>query len=741
MKIYLLSAVVLLPFCKIVAQDEPPHEPIPLLRQSLNAARSDTARINIQLMLAYAYLQENDNKRNHNMDTALLLLSSVDKAPATRSDHRLRGLFHNMTAMAFRERGFRDSAIDHALLATGLLKPSTMEWAKACVEVGYNNTHNDPLQDSARCIWYQKAIPVFAASNTTDAKEWHAHTLMCLAQSDRIRPAESLSMFFKALDIWRSIGHNDFRNLYGHIGANYSELGDQARALQYALLAVKEDEKRPEPDDESPFVYNSLAFCYYQQGNSKEALPYFRKALELEWPRADTSVIASMAGNVVSCNIDLGDYTTALSVRRKMSAAYPARSMKDQVMEADNYAVIFGRMKLVDSMVPYVQKLQKLDPLLPPNSIIRFRTVKSIASYYNLTGQYLQGKKYATEMLRLGQLLGSIPAINIGYRSLATADSGLGNYKDAMWAYQKYISMKDSIRDEGNAKQVASLKLQYETEKKDKDIQALQHRQELSQLALRQTNLTRNFIIAGAALLLILLLLSINRYRLKQRSNKQLSLLLDEKEWLLKEIHHRVKNNLQIVMSLLNSQSAYIDNETARNAIQASQHRVYAMSLIHQKLYNSDSVSSIDLSFYTRELVSYLRDSFNTGQRIRFELDVQPLTLDVGQAVPLGLILNESITNAIKYAFPNDRPGIISISLVSPSPRSYLLTIADDGVGIPDHADTVRSGSLGMSLIRGLSGSLDGSVVVENKNGTVIKIAFRVEPVIKKDPELAGVAI
>src|SRR6185369_1941097 len=117
------------------------------------------------------------------------------------------------------------------------------------------------------------------------------------------------------------------------------------------------------------------------------------------------------------------------------------------------------------------------------------------------------------------------------------------------------------------------------------------------------------------------------------RKNEQLQHFLNEKEWLLKEIHHRVKNNLQIVMSLLNPQSAYIDNEPALTAIHDSQHRVHAMSLIHQKLYNSENVSSINMSLYIQELVTYLSDSFNTRQQIRFELAIEPLEMDVSQAV------------------------------------------------------------------------------------------------------------
>src|SRR5450755_1598659 len=132
-------------------------------------------------------------------------------------------------------------------------------------------------------------------------------------------------------------------------------------------------------------------------------------------------------------------------------------------------------------------------------------------------------------------------------------------------------------------------------------------------------------------------------------------------------------------MSLLNSQSAYLENDAALTAIHDSQHRVHAMSLIHQKLYNSENVSSINMSSYIRELVTYLRDSFDTGQRVRFELNIEPLEMDVSQAVPLGLILNEAITNSLKYAFPSDMDGMINISLSGTTTNHYLLSISDNG--------------------------------------------------------------
>lgn len=190
-------------------------------------------------------------------------------------------------------------------------------------------------------------------------------------------------------------------------------------------------------------------------------------------------------------------------------------------------------------------------------------------------------------------------------------------------------------------------------------------------------------------------------------------------------------------MSLLNSQSVYIDNEHALTAIHDSQHRVHAMSLIHQKLYGSENVSSIDASSYIRELVSYLRDSFNTKQRIRFEFNTEPLELDVSQAVPLGLILNEAITNSIKYAFPDERNGIISISLSNTSPNQYLLVVSDNGIGIRDNLKRKTPGSLGMSLMEGLSGDLDGKFSIENKNGTTINISFAYDAKVK-GPDASG---
>jgi two-component sensor histidine kinase len=342
--------------------------------------------------------------------------------------------------------------------------------------------------------------------------------------------------------------------------------------------------------------------------------------------------------------------------------------------------------------------------------------------------------------------------IALGHQIWYILDSAQGNYRGAFNHLLQNKKINDSIFNATKARQLQQLEIEYETAKKQDsiklknlDISLLTQKNNLQQANLKQASLIKNVTIAGIVLAIIIIALLYRQYRHKQKSNtvitqknEQLQHFLTEKEWLLKEIHHRVKNNLQIVMSLLNSQSAYIDNEPALTAIHDSQHRVHAMSLIHQKLYGTDNVSTIDMQSYIRELASYLRDSFDTGQRIRFEFDIAPLELDVSQSVPLGLILNEAITNSIKYAFPDKRDGVIAISLSNTALHHYLLRISDNGVGMPSPTGSKKKGSLGMSLMAGLAQDLEGDLAVDNSNGTTIKISFVHDITIKRTDPLVS---
>jgi two-component sensor histidine kinase len=201
--------------------------------------------------------------------------------------------------------------------------------------------------------------------------------------------------------------------------------------------------------------------------------------------------------------------------------------------------------------------------------------------------------------------------------------------------------------------------------------------------------------------------------------------LLKEKEWLLKEIHHRVKNNLQIAMSLLNTQTYYLDNEKAVEAIRQSRNRMFVLSLIHQRLYRSDNLELIHMDHYVPELIAYIEDSFARDRNIAFIADVDPVQLDVAQAVPIGLIINEAVTNSIKYAFPYRDGGAIAIVLKYLEGGEISLKIADDGVGVKPGFDIKQTNSMGMKLIETLNEQLEGTMTIQNRNGLAIALVFK----------------
>jgi two-component sensor histidine kinase len=247
---------------------------------------------------------------------------------------------------------------------------------------------------------------------------------------------------------------------------------------------------------------------------------------------------------------------------------------------------------------------------------------------------------------------------------------------------------------------------------------------QLQQADLSRSTLLRNIILGGLLLTLIIIGLLYNQYRLKQKNNRTLQQLVIEKEILLREVHHRVKNNLQTIVSLLSSQSAFLSRE-ALQAIRDSQNRVFSISLIHQKLYQSENVAFIEMSSYLPDLVTYLRDIYGIGNQISFQLDIARVEIGISQAVSIGLILNEALTNAIKHAFPVKRKGnTVVIEMVVGDRGIVRLKIADNGIGLPPGLDRDRLNSLGLKLMKGLTDDLGGAFSMESQNGTTVYIRF-----------------
>lgn len=200
---------------------------------------------------------------------------------------------------------------------------------------------------------------------------------------------------------------------------------------------------------------------------------------------------------------------------------------------------------------------------------------------------------------------------------------------------------------------------------------------------------------------------------------------LKEKEVMLREIHHRVKNNLQIVSSLLKLQAGYMKEQKSRDAFIISQNRVKSMALIHQQLYRSTNLSKIDFGDYIKQLLNYLQQAYITGsKKVLINVEAENIFLEVDTAIPCGLIINELISNSFKHAFINQSHPKISVRLKKKGDRKYLLEISDNGKGLAENFDIRNTASLGMQLVVTLTEQLDGIIDTFNKDGAVFRINF-----------------
>ncbi len=226
--------------------------------------------------------------------------------------------------------------------------------------------------------------------------------------------------------------------------------------------------------------------------------------------------------------------------------------------------------------------------------------------------------------------------------------------------------------------------------------------------------------------------ITLMKWELEQKEQKRkeaeefLKKSLEEKEVLLREVHHRVKNNMQIISSILRMQSRTIEDERLKEFLQESQNRIHSMALIHENLYNNDTLASIKFSNYVKSLSNNIARTYaNQKATVRFNYQMEDAYLPIDAAIPCGLIINELISNSFKYAFQNRNHGLVNIHFEQLENLTYQLTVSDDGIGIPDHVDITKTRSLGMKIIHKLIKQIEGDLSTDFSEGTKFIITFK----------------
>lgn len=582
------------------------------------------------------------------------------------------------------------------------------------------------------------AIPIL---KKIGAKEKQADVLKEIGELHLMQEkyTEGLAILKESLLLYQSIKSPHLQGVYNLFSDGYTHTGNFAEALKYALLAEKTALAVRDSSLQLSAIYNHIGMAYLNLQKKNNAAENFYKGLEIAKKHKSADYVRVIGDNLCSTFILQKKGNEALKILKEIQVNYPSYDEQRQIKENYLFLGIYRVLNNNEKATVYYNKLvAHYGKYAEKSAENGMPILRSFARYHYQLKNYTDLYPILHRLDSLATASKNTIMLSDNYLIWFKADSSRGKYLDAIKHYQLYKNILDTIYKGETNRQINNLQIEFDTDKKDRNIDLLTQQAKVQKIQIQKDTVVKYVFIGSVLVLILFLALLYNGFRIKKKKNEELEIqrqqineqnelnkkMLIEKEWLLKEIHHRVKNNLQIVISLLNTQSAYLDNEDALLAIQNSQHRMHAMSLIHQKLYQSDNLANIDMSWYVHELINYMKECFDTDTKIKFNLEVEKTYLDVAQAVPMGLIINEAISNAIKYAFPLDRKGEIMISLKNIGENNYELIIADNGIGLPENFDNTENDSLGMNLMKGLSDQIDGTFEMKNENGLNITIVF-----------------
>jgi two-component system, sensor histidine kinase PdtaS len=515
-----------------------------------------------------------------------------------------------------------------------------------------------------------------------------------------------------------------------HLGRVHESRAEYQLALESYLEAIRLHKSIDNKQGHANTL-NSMAFVYKGMEQYEKAIAVLNEAKAIYEATGNKGRIASITFNIGLMTMEMDEPAEAIPYFRKaMTGLREAEEPYKFSSFYNNLANCFQKMLNInaayyDSALFYGNK-----NLVLKKQIRDYRGIANahngLAATYERASDYTNAYRHALTAFNLADSLSLKPIRKNALNYLITAEIGLKKFDKLNDHFVGFSKISDELKEEAQSRTLNEMAVKYETEKKEAENQ---------RLLLANTQQSRlSWILGGGGTLLLLMFgLLAYFYRGKQKVNKELNEQkkqvesnLREKETLLREIHHRVKNNLQVISSLLNMQSYYLDDPRMISAIAEGQNRVKAMALIHQKLYQTEQLSEIDFQEYTEQLIGHLATALSDpDKKISSTVNGAALKLDIDTAIPLGLILNELITNAYKYAFNGVSEGTLHVDLKLDEAHYYHLRISDSGQGLPANFSEANLNSLGLKLVRMLIEQLDGSLTITNVPGASFYIRFK----------------
>jgi two-component system, sensor histidine kinase PdtaS len=506
------------------------------------------------------------------------------------------------------------------------------------------------------------------------------------------RSYKAMDAYLKALVIYEGLGNvSRIALVQNGLGAVYHGLNELSKAKEYFLLSLKTN---TELNDQEGIAYclSNLASIANEESDSELALSYYKEAFIILSELGLKGNMASVLNNQNKAYKALGDYKNSIESSKKALEIFKEVNNKDGQISA---------------------------------------YVGLTLTYFEM-GDYIKTEYYALKGLEQSEDFGAPHILREAHEKLFLIYESKGDFKKALYHHKKFMAINDSLFNSEKIRKISGLESKYAFDKEKQILVLGQEKTNALHLAeIKRQRFRSNALIVGVVLLLLLFALILRGYLIKRNANRILtdknaiiSKQKEEKELLVKEIHHRVKNNLQVISSLFDLQLRSTDNPETKSTLIDGLNRVKSVGLIHQLLYQSEDVIHIDFGDFVGKLLDHIT-SFATKKEIKQSVIIPDgLQFDIATTLPLGLIITELMTNAFKYAFDNVDTCSISIKLDATDDDQFRLVLQDNGSGFPDGFDFKTPKTLGLRLVRALSIQIAGEINYRYDNGARFLLTF-----------------
>lgn len=745
---------------------------IPDLFSRLKKQISPQQKAEVLLRLGYGYLYMSGEKKT-DLDTAMLY---AQQAYAVSMQTKNTPLTHEsllLISMTYMEQKDLLSARN---ILPAMNDSNSLKMQLYLSKYYANTAELAPEEHSnldSAAYYAQGAVKL--ASKTRVLQRYSLLWLNIIAQAYQSKHLLSLAenQYIFMLDYCDGIKYPSKAHIFNWLCTTFTSAGEFYKATGYGISAEKALNKNS-TDAEVGHINLGLGSMYSLQGKYEKSLPYFMNILSQPGRYSSSVNIYGTANSYSVALRRLHRTDEVISFLQKFHQQYPPKTDNDK---SYYHLILANTYKDMNMFEPaeknYLEAIKYYD-LTKASSGFIYSYLGVLYDKFKYHEKAIAAYKTAEKGLSNENEV--IVATNL--TNISRLEAEMGNYQNAYFYLLRSKTISDSIYDVSKGKYTQELDIQYQTQKKEadlrlkeenirflnqqallleqgakvkdakllaaslltqknqaelelqrKDVEILTKNAIFQQTKIDQADAKRKITIIIIALLAIIIVLLFWLFWSKLRSNKVITTkngllqqLLRDKGWLLKEMHHRVKNNLHIIMNLLEFQSSYLHDD-ALEAIKNSQSRIFSMSLIHQKFYQTEDEKTIDMAFYIPELVSYLRESFGLHHNFRINLDIDHTAFLVTEAVPLGLIINEAVTNSMKYAFKDEQYAEINISMKATGADEFELIMTDNGIGLSEGFDIDNVTSLGFQLIKGLSEQLEAQLHIINENGLKIMLS------------------